>query len=507
MSKHFHYDAVRYPSNVFAHFRPDHTGAMAALHGVKPTRTADCRTLELGCGDGASLLSIAYSMPQSHCVGIDLSEKRIAEANAHAKAIGLSNIEFHHMDLMEFDMARFGKFDFMIAHGLFSWVPPFVRDRLLSIYKECLSPTGVGYISYNAYPGWYMGQILRDAGRFILGDESVTLEHADRAFEFLQLAAATAKPGSVYEAVVKGELEKIAEKNREIFMHDELSDFNQPFYITDFISLIESVGLAYVAEADPIMQFTAKLDPKTSSVLDAYLDTPARREQCLDFLRGTRFRSTLICHAEAKPKYLPDDSALDDLYFTTDSLATTAGASLLDDSAVEFSTRSGSAFSTNFPLTKTFLGHLGDRLPHRVPFADAVARLRDNFGHSEYFEEKLTIFRQHVTGLYHAEIVDGTYYEPDVADSVSERPKASAFARWQMAIGFPFATTPGGRNIQIEGDMPRWLLQQMDGDQALSSLVGPLRSALAGQTASDADLHNIVTGCAERFCKLGFLVS
>ena len=82
MNNEFHYDTVRYPSSVFSQFRPDRIGAMAILHGVTPNRIDDCRVLELGCGDGSSLLSIASSIPRSQCIGVDLSSESIAEAKA-----------------------------------------------------------------------------------------------------------------------------------------------------------------------------------------------------------------------------------------------------------------------------------------------------------------------------------------------------------------------------------------------------------------------------------------
>ena len=150
MASEFAYDAVAYPSFVFPHIRPDRLGAIAMLHGVNVPPIDNCRVLELGCGDGANLISIAYSMPGSQCIGLDLSIERIKEAKQIAEVVGISNADFHQADVMEFDAERFGRFDFIIAHGLFSWVPDFVREKILWIYSNCLEPNGVGYISYNA---------------------------------------------------------------------------------------------------------------------------------------------------------------------------------------------------------------------------------------------------------------------------------------------------------------------------------------------------------------------
>lgn len=509
MSTEFRYDTVRYPSFVFAQFRPDAIGAMAMLHGVVPERIEDCRVLELGCGDGASLLSIAHSMPNARCVGVDLSKDRIAEAQLNVDRIGLRNAEFHFMDVMEYDPRRFGEFDFVVAHGLFSWVPPEVREKVLWVYKQALAPTGVGYISYNAYPGWHIRHVLREACRFSSDEQYLSVDQAQTALEFVRIAAANAKVNTVYANLLAAELKVIEDRSIEVLFHDELADFNQPYYFSQFVSMASNAGLAFLAESDPLMHFTGKFDSAANKLLDSMAGETIRREQCMDFLRGTRFRSTLICHAETTPSYTADVRALDRLYFASDSKPTGSAANLIDDSAVEFTAPNDSAFSTNFGFTKSFLAYLSESGPPRVSFNDVGSKLRETFAAMQpsEFDEMLAIFRQHVIGLYHAGVVQLSCFSPTIADAVSERPVASAFARWQMEEEFPYFTTPLGRNIPIESDLAAQLLSRLDGGRTIEEAADDLRTLhpdVVGEAVLSVDS---VRAAAEELLKFGVLVS
>lgn len=504
MTKEFRYDTIRYPSYVFRHFRPDIISAMAVLHGVRPRSVSGCRVLELGCGDGASLLSIATSMPASTCVGIDLSKDRIEEANEAAGRIGVPNIEFHNMDVMDFDPDRLGEFDFIVAHGLYSWVPPAVREKVLWIYERSLAPQGVGYISYNAFPGWHLRQIVRDACRFAGAGSNGSVEDAERALEFVRLAAAGAQTDSVYGEVLVAELKHEEGRPLEVVFHDELSDFNQPLYFSEFAAQLDSAGLAFLAESDPFMHFTGKFGKEARGLLDSLMEDPLRREQAMDFLRGTRFRGTLVCRPEVQRSYSADASALDGLYFSSTSGPVDPTSDLLDDSVVEFSAPKDSTFSTNFGFTKSFLGSLSSAHPRRVSFNDVKTALSDRFAHLEDFEGKFEIFRQHVTGLYHAGVVELSGCSVDFFDALSERPAVSAFARWQVDRGFTYITTPTGHNIQLESETTARLVLALDGTRTLAEA----HSKGVEDLGSNVNYPLEMAGeDAKHLCRLGVLVA
>ena len=139
---------------------------MAILRGLEPAPINRCRVLELGCGVGLNILGMAFQLPSSEFVGLDLAQRPIASGQASVTGLGLQNISLHSMDLCDASPERFGTFDFIIAHGLYSWVPQPVRERILALCREMLNPQGVAYVSYNAYPGNHLRDLVRGMMRF-----------------------------------------------------------------------------------------------------------------------------------------------------------------------------------------------------------------------------------------------------------------------------------------------------------------------------------------------------
>ena len=95
---------------------------LGALFGMNPARLESCRVLELGCGEGANLIPVAFQWPESEFVGIDLSAEAIRYGNDFIGRLGLRNITLRCLDIMEIDR-EFGSFDYIIVHGVYSWVP------------------------------------------------------------------------------------------------------------------------------------------------------------------------------------------------------------------------------------------------------------------------------------------------------------------------------------------------------------------------------------------------
>src|SRR5690606_10385366 len=122
----------------------------------------NARVLELGCAGGGNLLPFALAYPDAKAVGVDLSEVQVKQGRQVVQALGLHNLQLHAMSLTDIG-PEFGQFDYIIAHGVVSWVPPEVREAMMRIMRENLAPEGIGYISYNTYPGWKAGDIVRDA--------------------------------------------------------------------------------------------------------------------------------------------------------------------------------------------------------------------------------------------------------------------------------------------------------------------------------------------------------
>ncbi|MCA9195015.1 MAG: class I SAM-dependent methyltransferase [Planctomycetales bacterium] len=155
------YDQIPYPSLPIQRTHPSHLAAVARLFGMLPTSPKNCRVLELGCAAGNNLLLLASHYPKSEFVGVDSSVTQIEEGLAAVNELRLENISLEAMDLLDIDES-FGAFDYVICHGVFSWVPHSTQTGILEIGRRCLAPNGVFFISYNTYPGWHMRRAVRD---------------------------------------------------------------------------------------------------------------------------------------------------------------------------------------------------------------------------------------------------------------------------------------------------------------------------------------------------------
>ena len=162
---HKDYDEVPYESHPFAQTHPERLFTVGTLFGMRPTPVQKCRVLELGCAAGGNLIPMADYLPGSEFIGVDLSEKQIAEGAALVKQFGQKNLTLKHASITDVT-PDYGQFDYIICHGVFSWVPDNVRDKILAIAQRQLTPNGILYVSYNTYPGWHMRGMIRDMMRF-----------------------------------------------------------------------------------------------------------------------------------------------------------------------------------------------------------------------------------------------------------------------------------------------------------------------------------------------------
>ncbi len=234
MSSDFSYDTVPYQSTFQPQIYPDRMATLGAILGMKPKKIDNCRYLELGCGEGDNLIGFAYALPESEFVGVDLSEKHIEAANKNVAELGLKNIRFLQLDVMKLSREEHGQFDYIAAHGLFSWVPDFVREKVLAIYFEMLTPHGIGYLSYNTLPGGYMRRMSRDIMRYHTQGEPPSLEKVEKGISILKFLQDSTKSDPYYNQVLKNEIGFVTNHSPTSIFHDELGESNQPFYFHEF---------------------------------------------------------------------------------------------------------------------------------------------------------------------------------------------------------------------------------------------------------------------------------
>ena len=269
--------------------------AVATLFGMERPDPETARVLEIGCSDGGNLLPLAATTPHGTFLGIDFAESAIAIATARVAEQGLRNISFQRMDVAEFPEDA-GAFDYIIAHGVFSWVSSETQAAILRVVQRHLSPAGVAYIDYNAQPGSHLRYTFRESMFFHVRQFAEPQQRIDQARALLKLIIEANPAASLYRSLAERELQRLQRTPDDVVFHDDLSEYNEAFYFGDFIKTAEQHGLQYLAEADVSTMNPARLPEKVRERL-ASLPKRIQMEQYLDILTQRQFRQTLLCRA------------------------------------------------------------------------------------------------------------------------------------------------------------------------------------------------------------------
>jgi methyltransferase-like protein/SAM-dependent methyltransferase len=293
-----YYDVVPYESHPFPQSTIEHLEALAFLFGLATPPVKKARVLELGCAAGGNLIPIAARHPDASMVGVDLSSVQIQQGQAVIDQAQLKNIELRALDITRID-ASFGQFDYIICHGVYSWVPAPVQDAILRICSQNLAPEGVAYISYNVYPGWKAREIVRDAMilRGAPRDEpDEKLSYARGMLEFLEQSA---RPDSVLKKTLEENMPIVRNSGAYYLLHEFLEPHNAPCYFKEFAARAGAHGLSYLADAEPSTMFVQNYGEKVRDpLLRECGGSQIMMEQYLDFLVNRTFRQTLLVKQE-----------------------------------------------------------------------------------------------------------------------------------------------------------------------------------------------------------------
>ena len=245
------YDEVLYSNYPYAQTHPDRLAAVAALHGLGAPNPRDCRVLELGCGAGGNLLAMAVATPGIRAVGVDLAAVPIEEGRRAVEEIGLDNVELRQGDVSDLTEGQLGEFDFVIAHGLYAWVPEPARDAVLAAAHSHLAADGLAYVSYNTYPGGHLRRILRELGFWFGRGEPDQASRALRAqvlFRFLEENGTGSDSwwGDLLDTIIH----PLAQGDVYRLVHDDLAQEWEPVWFAEFAERAAGHGLAYVGDVD-----------------------------------------------------------------------------------------------------------------------------------------------------------------------------------------------------------------------------------------------------------------
>ncbi|PWT88924.1 MAG: hypothetical protein C5B55_12265 [Blastocatellia bacterium] len=481
------YDEVEYPSYAYAQTHPDRLATIATLLGMNPAPINACRVLELGCGAGGNIVPMAFGLPGSTFIGIDLAAAAIAQGQQFIQALGLKNVSLHQLDVMAVS-EELGKFDYIIAHGIFSWVPQVVRDRMLAICRSHLNDHGVAYISFNAYPGCRLREIVRDIMLFHTRDVTDITERVEQGRGVIKWIAEAQKEKNSYARFLSETATRLADRSVGSIYHDEMSEINDPFYFHEFAKHASQHNLQFLSEADYFEGSVPNdlTDEVVAQVKQLNEQDPLAKEQYLDLLKGRSFRQSLLCHREVALARHPITDRVKNLFIRSRAESVSAQPDVRSDKPEEFRSTKGAAAVTDNPLAKAALVFLNKIYPQTVSFQDLMTNAVDlaNLGSPD--EQLSNMLASILTATYSVDLIELRVQEGVFAAIPSSFPLASPIARYQLQQA-NIVTTLFHNTLRLEGSLACELPRLLDGTRDRTALISEMTQIIkSNQTYDEA---------------------
>lgn len=471
------YDEVPYPSLPSRRTHPCHLAAIARLRGLDPPPPERARVLELGCAAGGNLLPLAADFPDSTFIGVDASARQIADGERAIAATGLPNVRLLQLDLRDAG-GDLGQFDYVVCHGVYSWVPRPVQDRILALARQLLTPMGIFFVSYNTYPGWHMRGVVREMMAYhVRGLDGATarIGQARALLDFLVRAAIP--PSDAYRQLLRDEAAILKDRDDAYLYHEHLEDVNEPLYFHQFMDRAEVAGLGYIGDTDvSTLAGPAALGPEAAELLRQA--SPVQREQYADFLQNRMFRGSLLCHREVAPPPRVDSLRLAGCGVGLEDrveipAAAPAGGPLVCQTPTD-------TITVPAPLTQAAVRLLNDVWPGCLPFDELLERARQQTGGGDGGGElarQRRALADDLLVLYSRRLLRAWVDPPACVPIAGDRPRATPLARWQASQGLP-AATRRHEGVRLS-DLERCLLPRLDGAHDRVALRQVLADAVA----------------------------
>ena len=398
-------------------------------------------------------MSIAATAPRSQFVGFDLAETAIAKGRAMAVAAGLTNVELSVMDILEAPESL-GEFDYIIAHGVYAWVPAPVRDAMMRLIGRALSPRGLALISYNAMPGCRIRQMVRDILLDCLAGTDDAKSRLAEAKEWLEFFATNWSQSDPLQNAMRKEVHDLLLRPPEVLFHDEMGETYEPQFVSEVAAHARRYGLQYLCDAQPPRGCEALLPSADKEVLRKRAgDDWVRFEQLYDYAALLPFRQTLLCRDSGIVDRSEAWTRVRRLHAQGQFAPLTADESM--PGRFEFRTRENGRASTSETSIAKLLGRIGAADPHSIPLASEIDGQKIG-------ETVLRLFRIGALSLQ---------TEPfPFTLTPGEHPVASALARLQAAQGETRLTSLRHTIVDISDARAQHFITLLDGTRTRHDL-------------------------------------
>lgn len=481
------YDETPYQSNAFSISAPGRLRAIAALYGLSAPPVENARVLELGCAAGGNLLPFAVAHPDAHIVGIDLSPQQIEAGQSIVKTMELKNLELRAMSIADIT-AEFGQFDYIIVHGVFSWVPPEVRQAILRVCRENLTPEGVAYVSYNTYPGWKASDIVRDAMILNSFGAKGPQERLKRAKDVLGMLEHGLSSGNPMGSALQQAVRQLRTQSDHYLMHEHLGAVNAPCYFLEFVAAAQEAGLTYLADAEPQSALASNYGDNVAILHNALSANAPRemREQYLDFAVGRHFRMSLLVHADRTGSILdrPEANALEKMYLAA-RLTTEKMPAHTRQKERHYRTPAGANIGSVEPTFVAVADALRDAWPQPLSYSDLLEAARTKAKKSTPPEELSDLVLNHLVTLLNVNALEYRFecvaYDASLSNKPQWIPGLEHLQERASSDDLPVGLyNLWHQHAQLPRDeVAQYIISRIDGKHSAADLRTQIRDALA----------------------------
>ncbi|MBC8552078.1 MAG: methyltransferase regulatory domain-containing protein [Candidatus Brocadiales bacterium] len=509
------YEDVPYAHLSYPQTHPDRLGMLATIMGMQPAPVTDCRVLELGCAVGGNIIPMAYGLPESRFLGIDFSPGQIRVGQNAIDNLGLNNINLMQADILSLS-EDIGEFDYIIAHGVYSWTPEPVRERLMQICKENLAPDGVAYVSFNAYPGWRMQGTMRDMMLYHTRHIEKPRDRLEKAQNLIGFLAKSVNVKDQYGVFLNAYTNLLnvynqfdIQRRRNVqedefgLLHDDLEEVNDAFYFHEVVEHASRHELQYLIDADFSKSMISNLKQETAETLLNMSKDVIALEQYMDFLRNCNFRQILLCHKEidVNRSVKADESWLSKLYAASHARPVTDKINIQDNSNLKFQSTDDAEFSTDHPVTKAALIYLFRSSPKSISLPELLDEVVQGMHNKESaspdktaVESDTLILLDNLLSAFSVNIklVELRLYEPPYTTTASEKPLASRIAQWQAQHGLAKVTNLRHEMLDLL-HLSGFLLPYLNGENDRDALLKIMHGLVQQEAVTLTDKDGKVT--------------
>jgi methyltransferase-like protein/SAM-dependent methyltransferase len=495
------YDEVSYPVYARPQTHPDRLFTLATLFGMNPTPLDGCRVLEVGGGDGGNLIPMAFDLNESEFLGLELSGRAVENGQEMIAALELKNITLRQFDLMNASR-DLGTFDYIIAHGVYSWTPPAVSEKLFALCDMCLAPQGVAYISYNTYPGGHLREMLREMMLFHIRDFNDPREQIGQARALVNFLIEAQTKRDEYGDFLKQERHRFNTYADAHLFHDDLESEYHPILFHEFVERAGAHNLRFLAEAEFTEMGYCAFDSQTCDTIDRLAGGKIElKEQYTDFLKCRSFRQTLLCRRET---ILDDNPQPDRIKNLRIAWSTRLARATPDEIRRKSQTRD----AISDPLSEMMIAHLGECWPRSLSFDELFVRVTSEAAAKSDTSLSARSLCEAIWLAYVAGYVELRAHEPRFTLDISLRPRASDVARLQIRRGASVVTNLRHDNVNMDDELARRLILLLDGTRDRAAITDNLVALMesgevemeenSGQVTDKERAHRIIADALEK---------